>query len=101
MSKQTALILLDELEKTLEGSKSIAASGRLEAYYKRDVQFIEEARACLNSDDPQKVRWLFDQMRNLSQGFGSYCPNLKKLDLTLDRLFAELQDTLIKCREEG
>lgn len=94
MSKETALTLLDRLEASLNASKSVAAAKGLDRYYTRDVQFIQEARSCLKSDDRQKVQWLLNEMRNLSQGFGSYCSDLKKLDSMLDDLFAALEDAL-------
>ena len=91
MNIKSALSLLDCLEVTLRNAKPIAESKGLVAYYQRDVEFIEEAKLCLSSGEPLKVRWVFDQMRNLSQGFGSYCPDLNALDAMLDRLYAALK----------
>ncbi len=88
---KSALSLLDLLETTLKNAKFIAESKGLCHYYERDIEFVEEAKSCLCSGDPVKVRWVFDQMRNLSQGFGSYCPDLDALDAMLDRLFVLLK----------
>ena len=94
MSKRAALDLIDSIEAILNDSRPTAEAKNLGDYYKRDIHFVEEARRCLTSDDRQEIQWVFDQMRNVSQGFGSYCSDLKALDTMLDRLFAELEDAL-------
>jgi hypothetical protein len=96
MSKEAALNLLGTLEEILSNSKTLANVKGLNHYYTRDVQFLEEAKSCLKFGDRQKIQWVFDQMRNLSQGFGSYSANQDEIDAMLDRLFIELQDALIR-----
>ena len=95
MSKQAALNLLSSLEEVLTNSKAFAELKGLNDYYTRDIQFLEQAKSCLKLGDHEKIQWVFDQMRNLSQGFGSYSPDENEIDATLDRLFIELQDALI------
>ena len=96
MSKEAALNLLSRLEKILSNSKNLADLRGLKDYYRRDVQFLEDAKSCLKVGDHQQMQWVFDQMRNLSQGFGSYSTNQNEIDEMLDRLFVELQDTLTR-----
>jgi len=96
MSKEAALNLLGRLEEILTNSKTLADVKGLNEYYTRDVQFLEQAKSCLRLGDHQSIQWLFDQMRNLSQGFGSYSSNQTEIDAMLDRLFIEVQDALIR-----
>jgi hypothetical protein len=96
MSKEAALNLLGRLEEILRNSKALADVKGLNDYYTRDVQFVEEAKSCLRLGDRQRTQWVFDQMRNLSQGFGSYSADQDEIDALLDRLFMELQDALIR-----
>ena len=96
MSKEAALTLLGRLEEILNNSKTVADVKGLNDYYTRDVQFLEQAKSCLRLGDHQKIQWVFDQMRNLSQGFGSYNANQNHIDEMLDRLFVELQDALLR-----
>ena len=96
MSKEAALNLLSRLEKILSNSKNLADLRGLNDHYRRDVQFLEDAKSCLEVGDQQQMQWVFDQMRNLSQGFGSYSINQNEIDEMLDRLFVELQDTLTR-----
>jgi hypothetical protein len=98
MSKETALHLLGRLEEVLRDSKTLADQKELHDHYTRDVQFLEHAKSCLRQGDHQQVQWVFNQMRNLSQGFGSYSPNENEIDAMLDQLFIELQDALISAK---
>ena len=98
MSKEAALNLLSRLEKILSNSKNLADLRGLNDYYRRDVQFLEDAKSCLKIGDHQEMQWVFDQMRNLSQGFGSYSINQNEIDEMLDQLFVELQDSLTRFR---
>ena len=96
MSKEAALDVLCKLEEILSNSKAFAEVKGLKNYYTRDVQFLEQAKSCLTVGDHQKIQWVFDQMRNLSRGFGSYGEDQNEIDGILDRLFVELQDALIR-----
>jgi hypothetical protein len=96
MSKEAALNLLSRLEEILNNSKSLADVSGFDDYYTRDVQFLEDAKSCLTVGDREQTQRVFDQMRNLSQGFGSYSANQTEIDAMLDRLFIELQDALIR-----
>jgi hypothetical protein len=98
MSKEAALNLLSRLEEILTNSKTLADVKGLNEYYTRDVQFLEQAKSCLTLGDHQSIQWVFDQMRNLSQGFGSYSSNQTEIDAMLDRLFMELQNALISTQ---
>jgi hypothetical protein len=95
MSKEAALHLLGRLEEVLRNSEAPADLKGLHDHYTRDVQFLEHAKSCLRLGDHHQIQWVFDQMRNLSQGFGSYSPNENEIDAMLDQLFIELQNTLI------
>jgi len=96
MSKEAALSLLSSLEEILNNSKSLADLRGLDYYYTRDIQFLEDAKSCLTVGDREQTQWVFDQMRNLSQGFGSYSAKQTEIDAMLDRLFIELQDALTR-----
>jgi hypothetical protein len=96
MSEEAALDLLERLEEILNNSKTVADVKGLNDYYTRDVQFLEQAKSCLRFGDQPNIQWVFDQLRNLSQGFGSYSANQNEIDAMLDRLFIELEDALIR-----
>ena len=96
MSKEVALNLISRLEEILSDSKAFADLKGLSDYYTRDVQFLEAAKSCLMLGDHEKIQWVFDQMRNLSQGFGSYSASQNAIAEILDRLFIEVQDALIR-----
>ena len=98
MSKEAALNSLSSLEEILGSSKALADIKGLNDYYTRDVDFVEKANSCLKLGDHQQIQWLFDQMRNLSQGFGSYSANQNEIDAMLDQFFIELQNALITTR---
>ena len=90
MSAQSALSVLARVEALIDSAKSAAQANGKSEFWQRDKTFISAVRDCLLSDDPERVRWAFDQMRNLSQGFGSYCGEQKQLDGLLDELHSEL-----------
>lgn len=86
MNTQSALA---QVEKLTDAAKTVAhASGKGE-FWQRDKEFISAVRDCLVSNDPERIRWAFDQ-RNLSKGFGSCCSDMKRLDGLLDELYSEL-----------
>ena len=95
-SKEAALNSLSRLEEILSSSKALADIKGLNDYYTRDVDFVEKAKSCLKLGDDEKIQWVFDQMRNLSQGFGSYSVNENEIGAMLDWLFIELQDALAR-----
>lgn len=91
MNTKAALSILSRIEELTDSAKSPAeAQGKTE-FWQRDKAFIQDARKCLFSNELERVQWLLEQMRNLSQGFGSYCSDLKKIDRLLDELFCELE----------
>ena len=94
MSTQSALAVLARIEELIGSAKSTAQARGKNEYWQRDEAFISAVRSCLLSNDSERVRWAFDQMRNLSQGFGSYCGDLKHLDGLLDELYSELEQLL-------
>ena len=98
MSKEAALNLCDRLERVLRDSKNLADLKGLHDHYTRDVQFLERAKSYLRLGDHQQVQWVFDQMRNLSQAFGSYSASQDEIDVMLDQLFFELQDALVRTK---
>jgi len=98
MSKEAALHLVNRLEDIIGNSKDLADLSGLGDHYRRDVQFLEDAKSCLRFGDHQQIQWVFDQMRNLSQGFGSYSTNQNEIDEMLDQLFVELQHALTDVR---
>ena len=93
---EAALNLLSRLEAVLSSSKSLAESKGLDIYYTRDVRFLEHAKSCFRLGYRENIQWVFDQMRNLSQGFASYSANQHEINETLDRLFVEVRDTLVQ-----
>lgn len=97
MSKENALMLLQQLKERINISRQSAENRGIADYYERDVDFIETATAYLESDDHRKIQWVLNEMRNLSQGFGSYCSEQKELTAILDGLFLALQN-LLTCR---
>ena len=96
MSKEAALNSLSRLKEMLSSSKALADIKGLNDYYTRDVDFVEKAKSCLKLGDDDKIQWVFNQMRNLSLGFGSYSVNENEIDAMLDRFFVELQNALTR-----
>ena len=84
---------MEQLEQLIGSAKPIESS-----HLQRDKIFISDIRECIVSENLEKMRWAFDQMRNLSQGFGSYCGDLKRLDALLDDLESELKLLLLTAR---
>ena len=94
MSKQSALEVLARVEEIIDSARSAEQACGKGEYWQRDKELISAVRACILSDDSKRVRWALDQMRNLSQGFCSYCDDLKRLDGLLDELYSELVQLL-------
>ena len=94
MNTQSALSVLARIEKFTDSAKSVAQAQGKSEFWQRDKAFISAVRDCLQSNESERVRWAFDQMRNLSQGFGSYCGDLKQLDGLLDELHSELEQLM-------
>ena len=79
-SKEAALNPLSRLEEIFSSFKALAGVKGLNDYYMRDVHFLQQAKTHLTLGDHVKVQWVFDQMRNLSQGFGSYSEDQNEID---------------------
>lgn len=94
MKAQAALSVLARVEEFTDSAKSAAYAQGKSEFWQRDKAFISAVRDCLLSNEAERVRWAFDQMRNLSQGFGSYCGDLKQLDRLLDELHNELEQLM-------
>ncbi len=90
MNTQPALSVLARVETLIDQSHLPAESAGKGAFWQRDKSFISSFRDCLLSEEPERVRWAFDQMRNLSQGFGSYCHDMNQLDTLLDKFHQEM-----------
>lgn len=94
MSTQLALVILDKIKELTDSSKSLAlAQGRL-SYWQRDEVFISDLRDCLLTNNLENVRWVYSQMRNFSQGFGTYCADSGQLDCLLDDFYSEIERVL-------
>ncbi|MBN8216618.1 MAG: hypothetical protein J0L75_08235 [Spirochaetes bacterium] len=88
------LSVLEKVELLITSEKSnVQANGMVE-YWQRDMMFLAAFRESLLSGDPERLHWVFDQMRNLSQGFGSYCSDLKLLDSLIDCFYAEMTELI-------
>jgi hypothetical protein len=101
VSKGAALNSLSRLKEISGSSKALADIKGLNDYYTHDVDFVEKAKSCLKLGDHWKIECVFDQMRNPSQGFGSYSANQNEVDAMLDQLFIELEDALTRRRAKG
>ena len=96
MNTQSAIQVLARVEELTDSEKLAAQEhGKIE-FWQRDKTFLSAVRDSLLSSDPERVRWAFNQMRNLSQGFGSYCSDLKQLDGLLDELYSEVAQLVSK-----
>ncbi len=93
MSIRSALKVLDELTASLEDARPMVQAKGLEEYHLRDMAFVQKAKSYLASKDRQKIRWLLAEIPQLSHGFGSYCPDQRRLDGRVDRLFSALKWT--------
>jgi hypothetical protein len=94
MNAQSALSVLDRVESLTDSAKSAAQAQGKSEFWQRDKAFISAVRDSLLSNELERVRWAFDQMRNLSQGFGSCCGDLKQLRRLLDELYSELEQLM-------
>ena len=94
MNTQSALSVLARVEKLTDSAKSVAQAQGKSEFWQRDKAFISAVRDSLQSNESERVRLAFDQMRNLSQGFGSYCGDLKQLDGLWDELHSELEQLM-------
>jgi hypothetical protein len=90
MCTQSALSVLARVDQLIDSAKSAAQMRGKSEFWQRDKTFITTARECLLSGEPERVRWVLDQMRNLSQGFSSYCTDFSRLDGLLGALYDEL-----------
>jgi hypothetical protein len=91
MSKQAALSVLIAVESVIEANRDSANRRGVSDGWQRDRDFLSSARLCIESGDPECLRQLLDEMRSLSQGFGSYCDEVSALDSLDDALFHEIQ----------
>jgi hypothetical protein len=90
MNTQSPLSVLARIEENIDSAKAAADAIGKGEYWQRDKRFIAAVRDCLLSNDAERLRWAVDQMRNLSQGFGSYSSDLPQLDVLLDELYNKL-----------
>lgn len=95
MTTQSALSVLAQVEELTDSEKAAALTQGNGEFWLRDKTFIAAIRDCLLSNDAERLRSAFDQIRNLSQGFGSYCSDLNRLDALLDELHNELVQLVI------
>jgi len=94
MNTRAALEILAQIEALIDSEESSAKASGKGKYWDRDKNAISAIRGSLVSSDPERVRWAFDQMRNFSQGFGSYSRSLEQLDSVVDKLHNELAQLL-------
>jgi len=87
----TAQDTISCIEAIIDSAKSAALASGKSKVWDRDKTFIALIREKLASKDRNNILWVLDQMRNLSQGFGSYVADLHTLDRLLDALYLELQ----------
>lgn len=93
MNTQTTLSILKQIEQLIDSARPTEPS-----HWQRDKIFISAVRERIVSEDPQEMRWAFDQLRNLSQSFGAYCGDLQTLDNLLDDLQDELKRLILAAR---
>lgn len=90
MSTESALSVLAQVDQVIDSAKSAALMrGRIE-FWQRDKAFVDSTRQTLLSREPARLRSALDEMRNLSQGFGSYCTDRQRIDRLLDAFHDEL-----------
>lgn len=98
MNTTTALDLLVRIEAIIDAGRPFALEKSVGFSWDRDKEFIASARGDIASGSPERMQAVLDKMRNLSQGFGSYCGDLTELDSLLDEIHGELQGLIIRCR---
>lgn len=91
MSSESSVVkALADLLSLLKHNSAFAREKGLEKYYERDVRYLNEALDFFRRDLESATRWLRDDIRNLSQSFGSYVSDQNRLDALLDSLFSAL-----------
>ena len=89
---KSLLCVLSEIDRLLDSAEVRARMSGKNEFWQRDKEFVATARDCLLSSEPERIRWLFDELRNASHGFGSYCADLRSVDVLLDTLHSELRE---------
>ena len=73
---------------------------RSEEIFARDARFIEFATENTRECSEKAMRNLLEEMRGLSQYFGSYCDDQRKLQGLIDAMFEETQTALLVRRRD-
>ena len=89
MNTQAALHIIGQIEALIDSEESSARISGKGTFWERDKNIIHSIRSSLASNESEQIRWAFDQIRNFSQGFGSYCQKLRHIDHLLDKLYSE------------
>ena len=91
--------VLEQLDRLIDAAHGRALMRGLDSSWIRDKSFVAAVRAVVGSEDG--ARQALDQMRNLSQAFGSYSKDLGELNRCLDRLHRELKQFVVNSRSAG
>lgn len=95
MNTESALFVLARIEELTDSAKSNAQEQGKNSFWQRDKVFISDVKQCLLTNNRERIQWVYNQMRNLSQGFGTYCTDLSQLDHLLDDFHDELERLLL------
>ena len=91
--------VLEQLDRLIDAAHVRALMLGLDSSWIRDKSFVSAVRAAVGSENG--AQQALYQMRNLSQGFGSYSKDLEELDRCLDRLHRELKQFVVNSRSAG
>lgn len=101
MEYSNNMAIIDETLKTIGILKDILANGKnncgkdVEQYFFRDNEFLDKVTSSITLMDSDSLRNVLDEFRNLSQGFGSYCSDLKYVDFLIDTLYKQVKEQFL------
>jgi len=93
--------VITQINTLLEENKAHACACGKENFWERDKKWVETAQSNIMKDDSSSLMKVLDEMRNLSQSFGAYLPDLNYLDKLLDDLFSSLREDVLRIRSGG
>ncbi len=102
MEHDTAVAVREQALKTIGLVRSLlvesAAPADRQEHLRRDTGFLDRVEDRVTSCDMDGLSEVIDEFRYLSQGFGSYVPDVDRLDHALDELYGQLTELLIQLR---
>ena len=98
MITSASMRALTNVDQFVQANKPYAYDLGKADFWSRDKDWIESALKRIIAGDSESLRTVLDEMRNLSQSFGSYAPDLAQLDTLLDLLNRALEEDILDAR---